>query len=99
MQIIGAIFFLVLLHNGLAMLAGYSMATIFRMDFQDKKCLTIETGILNAALGLAIIFAFFNGLGGMAVVAGWWGIWDLISGFIIAMIWRRMANKAKSYHL
>lgn len=92
-QIIGSIFILVLLHNGLAMLGGYSVATLFRLDFKDKKCLTIETGIHNAALGLIIIFAFFDGLGGMAVVAGWWGLWDLVSGFAVALTWSYMAKR------
>ncbi len=93
MDIIGMIFLLVLLHNGLAMLAGYGMGSLFKLDFQDKKCLAIETGIHNAALGLIIIFTFFNGMGGMAVVAGWWGIWDLATGFLVATIWARMAAK------
>lgn len=93
MDIIGVIFILVLLHNGLAMLTGYGLASLFKLDYADKKCLAIETGIHNAALGLIIIFTFFNGMGGMAVVAGWWGIWDLISGFTVATIWSRTAAK------
>lgn len=93
MDIIGMIFILVLLHNGLAMLSGYGMGALFRMDFADKKCLSIETGIHNAALELIIIFTFFQGMGGMAVVAGWWGIWDLVTGFLVATIWSRMAAK------
>jgi bile acid:Na+ symporter, BASS family len=93
MDIIGAIFLLVLLHNGLAMLAGYGMGSLFKLDFADKKCISIETGIHNAALGLIIVFTFFNGMGGMAVVAGWWGIWDLATGFTVATIWSRMAAK------
>jgi len=93
MDIIGMIFLLVLLHNGLAMMAGYGMGKLFRLNFEDKKCLAIETGIHNAALGLIIIFTFFNGMGGMAVVAGWWGIWDLVTGFLVATIWSRMAAK------
>ncbi len=92
-DIIGMIFLLVLLHNGLAMLSGYGLGALFKLTFQDKKCLAIETGIHNAALGLIIIFTFFNGMGGMAVVAGWWGIWDLVTGFTIATIWSRMAAK------
>ncbi|MBK8343636.1 MAG: bile acid:sodium symporter family protein [Bacteroidetes bacterium] len=92
-DIIGMIFLLVLLHNGLAMLSGYGLGALFKLNFQDKKCLAIETGIHNAALGLIIIFTFFNGMGGMAVVAGWWGIWDLVTGFTVATIWSRMAAK------
>lgn len=87
LQIIDAVFILVLLHNGLAMAGGYGMASLFRLDFKDKKCLTIETGIHNATLGLIIIFNFFDGIGGMAVVAGWWGLWDLITGFMVAGTW------------
>jgi BASS family bile acid:Na+ symporter len=89
MQVIGGIFLLVLVHNAICMFAGYSIATLFRMDFKDKKCLAIETGIHNAALGLILIFTFFEGLGGMAIVAGWWGIWDLIAGGLIASYWSR----------
>lgn len=92
-DIIGVIFFLVLLHNGLAMLSGYGMGKLFKLSFEDKKCLAIETGIHNAALGLIIVFTIFDGMGGMAVVAGWWGIWDLVTGFIVATIWARMAAK------
>lgn len=94
-EVIGTIFILVLLHNGLAMAGGYGMASLFRLDFKDKKCLTIETGIHNATLGLVIWANFFPTLGGVAIVAGWWGLWDLISGFTVATIWSRMAYKAE----
>ena len=32
-------------------------------------------------------FAFFGGLGGMAIVAGWWGVWDIIAGLVLASLW------------
>jgi hypothetical protein len=35
----------------------------------DRRSITIETGIQNSGLGLVLIFAFFGGLGGMAVSA------------------------------
>jgi BASS family bile acid:Na+ symporter len=87
LAVIGVIFLLVFLHNALGLVTGYSVAALFRLDFKDRKCLSIETGIHNAALGLILIFTFFEGLGGMAIVAGWWGIWDLISGFALAGYW------------
>ncbi len=94
LQIIGTIFILVLLHNGLAMAGGYGMASVFGLDFKDKKCLTIETGIHNATLGLIVWANFFPMLGGVAVVAGWWGIWDLVTGFAVATTWRRLDARA-----
>jgi BASS family bile acid:Na+ symporter len=36
-----------------------------------------------------LTFRFFNGLGGMALVAAWWGIWDLVTGIALAGWWRK----------
>jgi BASS family bile acid:Na+ symporter len=56
----------------------------------DRRAITIETGIQNSGLGLILIFAFFGGLGGMAVVAAFWGMWHAISGLALAQVWRRL---------
>jgi BASS family bile acid:Na+ symporter len=78
------IVFIVLAHNALGILTGFSLARIFRLPSADQKTLAIETGIQNSGLGLGLIFAFFDGMGGMAIVAGWWSIWHIISGLSIA---------------
>ena len=41
------------------------------------------------ALGLTLIFSYFQGLGGMALVVAWWGIWHLLVGTSLATWWRR----------
>jgi len=88
-QCVAAVFVLVLLHNGGALSIGYTMGKLFGLPLNDRKSLAIETGIQNSGLGLLLIFSFFNGLGGMAIVTAWWGIWHIVSGFTIAYIWRR----------
>lgn len=80
---------LVLLHNALALGVGYSLATLARVSSFNRRAITIETGIQNSGLGLVLIFGFFHGLGGMAVVAAFWGIWHAISGLVLAKIWSR----------
>ena len=45
--------------------------------------------IQNSGLGLVLIFAHFDGLGGMGAVAAWWGIWHIISGLGVAFIWSK----------
>jgi BASS family bile acid:Na+ symporter len=40
-------------------------------------------------LALALIFNFFDGLGGMALIAAWWGVWHLVSAFGLAAYWKR----------
>lgn len=78
---------LVLFHNAVALSGGYLFAYLTGLGVADRKTLAIETGIQNSGLGLLIIFSFFDGLGGMAIIAGWWGIWHIISGLIIAWFW------------
>ena len=87
-ECVAAVFLLVLIHNAVALTTGYSLGKFFGFDFKDKKSLAIETGIQNSGLGLLLIFSFFEGLGGMAIVTAWWGIWHILSGFTLAYIWR-----------
>jgi BASS family bile acid:Na+ symporter len=84
---------LVFLHNAIALIAGYQIGRLFGLPIADKRSLSIETGIQNSGLGLLLIFAFFQGLGGMAIVAAWWGIWHIISGFSIAYWWKYQDSK------
>ena len=74
-------------HNILALLLGLSVAKLFRLSRKDQKTLTIETGIQNSGLGLLLIFTFFNGIGGMAILAAFWGIWHIVSGLTLATYW------------
>ena len=85
----GAVAGLVVVHNALALSGGYLSATLMRLSDYDRRAITIETGIQNSGLGLVLIFAFFGGLGGMAVAAAFWGIWHAISGLALASIWSR----------
>ncbi|MDR1666093.1 MAG: bile acid:sodium symporter family protein [Bacteroidales bacterium] len=83
--------FLVIVHNALALLVGYCVGRTARLPNRDIRAVTIETGIQNSGLGLVLIFNphLFNGLGGMAFVAAWWGIWHIISGMGLAFWWSR----------
>lgn len=85
----GLIALAVVLENGIAMGAGYGAARALGLPDADRRALTIEVGIHNSALGLTLIFSFFDGLGGMALVAGTWSIWHLIAGLACAAWWSR----------
>ncbi len=82
----------VFFHNLTALVLGYQVARIAGLNSNDRKTLTIETGIQNSGLGLILIFGFFGGLGGMAIVAAWWGIWHILSGLALATYWSRSAQ-------
>lgn len=81
------VFWIVMLHNLLAFTTGFSLARIFGLSLENTRAITIETGIQNSGLGLLLIFTFFDGLGGMALLAAFWGIWHLVSGLILASFW------------
>lgn len=88
------IFLVVFIHNLLALSIGYVVGTAFKVPFRDRRTLTIETGIQNSGLGLALmlgtsLFAGFPPHGGMLVITAWWGIWHIVSGLTVATIFNR----------
>lgn len=78
------VFFLVLIHNALAFAAAYYSAYASGLEEPDRRSISIETGIQNSGLGLIIIFTYFGGNGGMALVAAWWGVWHILAGLLLA---------------
>jgi len=89
LKVIGFVAFVVLLHNAIALSLGYGSARLFGLDDQDIRAVAIEVGIQNSALGLILIFDLFDGLGGMAIITAWWGVWHIIAGLIVAFFWSR----------
>ena len=88
------IFIVVLIHNLLALCIGFGVGTIGNVPYRDRRTLTIETGIQNSGLGLALmlgttLFANFPPHGGMLVITAWWGIWHIISGLTVATLFNR----------
>lgn len=83
------IFFLILIHNLLAFISGFLTAKLFQLKKADTKTITIETGIQNSGLGLILIFNYFNGNAEMALITAWWGVWHIISGFLLSLGFKR----------
>ena len=83
---------IVIIHNGMALGLGYATGRLLRLPARDRRAISIEVGVQNSGLGLALIFNFFAGLGGTALVAAWWGSWHLVGGFMLAMFWSRRGS-------
>ena len=90
------VIFLVILHNAVLFVAGFYFAKLNKLAYNDQKTLSIETGIQNAGLGLMLVFAFFSGLGGTALLVAFWAIWDILSGLVVALIWSSKTSKVVS---
>lgn len=83
------VLFIVITHNIVALLLGYNVAKFARLSKRNRRTLAIETGIQNSGLALLLIFTFFDGLGGMAILAAFWGIWHIVSGLTLATYWSK----------
>ena len=95
-QAIRFVFFIVLIQNAVAFAAGYGLGSLFKRSITDRKTISIETGIQNSGLALVLIFnpKIFPPemeLGGMAIIAAWWGIWHIIAGLALAGYWSRFS--------
>lgn len=85
---VGRVVLVVFLMNGLGLVVGYWSARLAGLPERDRRAVSIEVGIQNSGFGLVLVFNFFEGLGGMAIVAAWWGIWHIVSGLALAAWWR-----------
>jgi BASS family bile acid:Na+ symporter len=84
----------VLVVNGAGLATGYGLSRLCGLSHYDAKSVSLETGIQNVGFGLVLVFQFFGGLGGMALVVGWWGVWHTVSALALALFWARGAKPA-----
>lgn len=97
------VFLIVLIHNALALSTGFSISSLMRLPRIDRRAITIETGIQNSGLALVLMFnpKIFPPeleLGGMTIIAAWWGVWHIISGLAISGLWSRKPLVQKAYN-
>ncbi len=86
---VGMFILVVMIHNALALNIGYWTGRLARLPERDCRATCIEVGIQNSALGLVLVFNFFDGLGGMAILVALWGIWHILAGLTTAFIFTR----------
>ncbi|MCJ1907526.1 bile acid:sodium symporter family protein [Planococcus ruber] len=81
------VFFAVFLHNGFGLLLGYLTAFALGLNENDRRAISIEVGMQNSGLGVALATAHFSPLAALPSV--WGAIWHNISGPILATIWSK----------
>ena len=91
----------VIIHNASALSTGYFGSGLMKLPPLDRRSLTIEVGIQNSGLGLALLFnpaifdpALWSHNGGMVIITALWGIWHIVSGLTISSIFRRQKTEA-----
>ena len=79
----------VFIQHLMALALGYGVARGTGLPSRSRKAMTFEVSVRNTGLGLVLVFAYFGGLGGMALVAAWWGLYDILAGLVVAALWKR----------
>lgn len=84
------IFAVVVLHNGLGLALGYLLAKVCGMSIAKRKAISMEVGMQNSGLGVALAMAHFSPLS--AVPSAIFSVWHNISGPILATIYANIKN-------
>jgi BASS family bile acid:Na+ symporter len=79
----------VVLHNGLGLVVGYGFSTLFKFPVSTARTLSIETGMQNSGLGVALATAHFSPLA--ALPGALFSFWHNFSGIILAKYWSHHA--------
>ena len=87
---------IVFIHNGLALLIGFFASSLGHLPVRDKKAITLEVGMQNSSLAIAIVFSQFSGEYGMALISAFWGTWHIVSGLLIAMFFKYRMKRAEA---
>ncbi|MCT1429787.1 bile acid:sodium symporter family protein [Brachybacterium muris] len=81
----------VVLHNGLGYLVGYWFARALRQPVRAARTASIEVGMQNSGLAATLAATYFSPVA--ALPAAVFSIWHNLSGAMLAMFYRRSADK------
>ncbi len=88
------VFLAVFLHNGFGLVLGYMTAMAMGLSETDRRAISLEVGMQNSGLGVALATAHFSPLAALPSV--WGAIWHNISGPILATLWSKKPAAPKT---
>ena len=83
----------VILHNSFGLLLGYWAGRLFHLPTADCKAISIEVGMQNSGLGVALAAVHFAMSPITAVPSAIFSLWHNISGATLASFWAAKSNK------
>ncbi|QIK71793.1 bile acid:sodium symporter family protein [Propioniciclava coleopterorum] len=88
------VFAAVVLHNGLGYLLGYGAGRLFKLPPRSCRTVSIEVGMQNSGLAAGLAAQYFNPVA--ALPGAVFSIWHNLSGAMLAMYYRRSADRAQA---
>ena len=84
------VFVIVILHNILGYLVGFSLGATLKLPMSKKKALSIEIGMQNSGLATSLAGTAFPDLSMATVPGAIFSVWHNISGAVLANIFRKI---------
>jgi bile acid:Na+ symporter, BASS family len=81
----------VIIHNVLGLAVGFGLARFLGLNMKKAKAVSIEVGMQNSGLAVALAGAYFGALA--ALPAAMFSVWHNISGSALAWWWSRQEEK------
>ncbi|MFC0179646.1 bile acid:sodium symporter family protein [Thorsellia kenyensis] len=82
----------VVLHNGLGLIAGYTISRLLGFDEKVARTVAIEVGMQNSGLAASLGAKYFSALS--ALPGAIFSIWHNVSGSILAGFWAKNPPKS-----
>ncbi|MFV0481656.1 MAG: bile acid:sodium symporter family protein [Campylobacteraceae bacterium] len=90
---VGIIVFIgVILHNSLGLVSGFCISKLLGYDHKTCKTMSIEIGMQNSGLAVALATNYFKDLALAALPGAIFSVWHNISGSILAGYWGKRAD-------
>ena len=89
--LVGSLVLAVMLHNGFGLAGGYYLPRLFGLNERICRTLSIEVGMQNSGLGVALATQFFSPTA--ALPGAVFSVWHNLSGSCLAAWWTRGARK------
>ena len=82
-----SLFFCIVLHNLVALGAGFLMGGLLGLSFKEKKTISIEIGMQNSGLGMALSILHFSKI--VALPSAIFSLWHNISAVGLVYCWKK----------
>ena len=90
----GVVAIAIIVQNAVSLAVGNLTGRSLRLPVPSVRAMTFELGVRNTGLSVVLALGFFGDLGGVAVVAALWGMWDSFTGLLLSTWWRRASIRA-----
>jgi len=83
----------VMIHNIIGLTLGFYIARLFGMEIPKARAVSIEVGMQNSGLGVALARAHFGALA--ALPSAMFSVWHNVSGSLLAWWWTKRDTKVR----